>query len=637
MANTLTFANRTITDAELFGDIAYTADLNDGDEFAIGNTASASAEFVTDIQLPLYTSDAVNGTFTWARDSTSKGRYYITEVTKEDGFYTVTAYDAMILLETNVSALSLTFPLSVSAAASAIATYIGCTVSGTIYNGSLTVSALDDNMTIRELLGYVAEASGCSVKVDGSDHLCFMYYDDSGITLTASDYKKINIADYSCTAIDRVTIFDSYGNLKAEAGTGDNALYIQGNPFLEEAQTAAAQAILGNVSGIVYTPLTCELFDEEGLEIGTMATFGTTQTLIMHLESSESGAMAQSVGSDTRAEYNKSVDIVASEARVLAEAALETAENTDQYFWMASTGSDTGVHITEVPREDFIADPQNGGGNIVARSNGIAVRDGLTELATFGASGAVIGIPTEAHTSIDEDGMQIYTVNSNDTLVQLANIGYGAGQGESGTATAPYYTFGTRASGSTIGNYSVAEGRNVQATGYCSHASGVGTVAGGGQFVIGMYNKAGSALFAIGNGYTDSSRRNAFEVYDEGEVRSGIETPNSSVYVTASTGTRVSCGVARSGMVVQLTLTFRNTSSVASGSNVFVGTLNYWRPLQTVTGDAYYGEHALSGRISTSGTVTIRNASPTAVTISSENSSTISFTYITGDQTIYGE
>ena len=407
MANTLTFANRTITDAELFGDIAYTADLNDGDEFTIGNTASASVEFVTDIQLPLYSKDTVNGTFTWTKDSTAKGRYYITEVTKEDGFYTVTAYDAMILLETNVSALSLTFPLSVSAAASAIATYIGCTVSGTIYNGSLTVSALDDNMTIRELLGYVAEASGCSVKIDGSDHLCFMYYEDSGITLTASDYKKINIADYSCTAIDRVTIFDSYGNLKAEAGTGDNALYIQGNPFLEEAQTAAAQAILGNVSGIVYTPLTCELFDEEGLEIGTMATFGTTQTLIMHLESSESGAMAQSVGSDTRAEYNKSADIVASEARVLAEAALETAENTDQYFWMASTGSDTGVHITEVPREDFIADPQNGGGNLVAKSSGVAVRDGLTELANFGETVTIgkvakanVTIPTETSTVV---------------------------------------------------------------------------------------------------------------------------------------------------------------------------------------------------------------------------------------------
>lgn len=70
----------------------------------------------------------------------------------------------------------------------------------------------------------------------------------------------------------------------------------------------------------------------------------------------------------------------------VADKAAKIAGNTRQYFWFTSEGTDTGAHITEIPQEDFLADPENGGGNLLARSNGIAVRDGLTELATFGES-----------------------------------------------------------------------------------------------------------------------------------------------------------------------------------------------------------------------------------------------------------
>lgn len=157
-----------------------------------------------------------------------------------------------------------------------------------------------------------------------------------------------------------------------------------------------------------------------------------------------------------------------------AESALQIAEDTNQYFWHTETGTDTGAHITEVPKEDFEADPTNGGGNLLARSNGIAVRDGLTELATFGASGAQIGQSGAAHSVIDANGQRFY---ASDGSTELANIGYGQGASESGTATAPYYTFGTRRTGTSIGNYSHAEGVNTVASAYASHAEGKNTYA----------------------------------------------------------------------------------------------------------------------------------------------------------------
>lgn len=76
----------------------------------------------------------------------------------------------------------------------------------------------------------------------------------------------------------------------------------------------------------------------------------------------------------------KRVDDVATEAHKIAG-------NTDQYFWHVTSGTDTGAHLTEKPQEEFLADPENGGGNLLARSNGIAIRDGLTELAQFSADG----------------------------------------------------------------------------------------------------------------------------------------------------------------------------------------------------------------------------------------------------------
>jgi hypothetical protein len=80
-------------------------------------------------------------------------------------------------------------------------------------------------------------------------------------------------------------------------------------------------------------------------------------------------------------------------AQETANQAYRIAGTTNQYFWFRGTGDDTGAHITEIPQEQW-DDPDSpyyqSGGNLLARSNGIAVRDGLTELATFGADGTTI-------------------------------------------------------------------------------------------------------------------------------------------------------------------------------------------------------------------------------------------------------
>ena len=95
-------------------------------------------------------------------------------------------------------------------------------------------------------------------------------------------------------------------------------------------------------------------------------------------------------------------------AKLWATNALSIAGNTDQYFWFTGTGTDTGAHITEVPKNTFLADPTHGGGNLIARSNGIAARNGLTELATFGANGSRVGVSGSAAVTTQTDGIRLY-------------------------------------------------------------------------------------------------------------------------------------------------------------------------------------------------------------------------------------
>lgn len=101
----------------------------------------------------------------------------------------------------------------------------------------------------------------------------------------------------------------------------------------------------------------------------------------------DKAARAAQATADVAVTEAEAASEMSAEARQVARAAAKIAGDTEQHFWFTETGADTGAHITEKTQEDFLADPDNGGGNLLARSNGIAVRDGLAELAQFSGTG----------------------------------------------------------------------------------------------------------------------------------------------------------------------------------------------------------------------------------------------------------
>ena len=83
-----------------------------------------------------------------------------------------------------------------------------------------------------------------------------------------------------------------------------------------------------------------------------------------------------------------------------------------------------------------------------------------------------VGRADAGHSIIDSNGMRIY---GGDGQEELANIGYGEGNAETGTDVAPYYTLGYRIGDN--GNYSMAAGDAVEASGAYSFAEGSSTTA----------------------------------------------------------------------------------------------------------------------------------------------------------------
>lgn len=234
------------------------------------------------------------------------------------------------------------------------------------------------------------------------------------------------------------------------------------------------------------------------------------------VKSAEASDESNSIGTEYPITQRlQNLDRKTGKAQATADNAYSIADNTNQYFWFTGTGTDTGAHITEIPQEQW-DDPNSPyyhtGGNLLARSNGIAVRNGLTELATFGANGISLGQDADgkSRSEIGTAGMRIVQ-KVNGTDKQIANLGYGLGKTDvGGNANAPYYDLGIRLTNSDIGNYSVAEGLSAISSGYASHAEGLECSATGNYaHAEGMYSVASGAT-AHAEGYnTRASKQGA--------------------------------------------------------------------------------------------------------------------------------
>lgn len=212
-------------------------------------------------------------------------------------------------------------------------------------------------------------------------------------------------------------------------------------------------------------------------------------------------------------------------------------------------------YITNITDGIFVA-PEGQGPNDTQTPTGWRIKDALelikSGISVFrvwlegGLAKVRIGESDGNHALLDGDSFDIYHDET-----QMAHFGYGDGNASSGTGTAPYYTLGRRADTTTnvysssstysvgarvlydneeyiciraittpeawtakhwqrsIGNWSVAVGNRVTASGYSSYAEGNGTTAIGGSS-----HAEGSSTFVSGIGSHAEGSNTSVSGYD---------------------------------------------------------------------------------------------------------------------------
>lgn len=339
----------------------------------------------------------------------------------------------------------------------------------------------------------------------------------------------------------------------------------------------------------------------------------------------------------------------------------------------ASAAAKTATtYITHIDNNGIRVHPSSTQNNsVVINASGMEVFKGGTAAANsvaFYGDTARIGKDASgaSRTTIAPSGMQILRkVGTTDKV--LANIGYGSGTSESGTADAPYYSFGTRTG--SVGNYSFTTGLSNTASGYCSFAGGENCQAPeSDSFVYGyrlVSNQAFQAVFGhdndpniegefiIGNGIGDNSKGNSMtlslgDLYLHGsDVRIRCRSPYLSTNGVSIakpeelfSSSRVSITnasyeykVIRLGWTAMLIFRGTKSTATAAGANVFDVGLNAAVPipmLNYATSATHFGSNALTGCAYNGGDgkthVRIRNAS-TASLAGFSDDLIITFTY----------
>ena len=205
---------------------------------------------------------------------TLAGTYWAVKPTSQTrNTYKVYAYDAVSRLDsvqsTWLRSIQDQFPMTLWKFAGLVAQRCGVTIANSSLprNGTYLVQAFyADNLTGRQLLAWVAEASCTFLRATSDGKIEFAWYTDystsQSIGPTVYIRDGLSHDKFQTAPVVKVQIRqsdDDVGVLYPSDESGSNALVIQGNLLLTSATAEAlkpvAQAIFKTMQGVTYTPL----------------------------------------------------------------------------------------------------------------------------------------------------------------------------------------------------------------------------------------------------------------------------------------------------------------------------------------------------------------------------------------------
>lgn len=246
----------------------------------------------------------------------------------------ISALDYMVLFDREVNASALSFPIHVDALIQKICSICNATLAtdvSVLPNHYFSIGGLPDTnqkLTYRQLLQWCAQLTGTCAFMDGSGRLVLKWYEQTGVTITASERYSSDMLENDIT-ITGFTCDDGKGNTYL-SGTADYTLDLSDCGFLTNAYDGVLKELQAARGGFSYRPYSATiksapyLFpldmirykDKDGIVHDTIV---TNVTLALNCNTAISGAGETVISSS----YTQSTSGVTSQQAATDRANLE--------------------------------------------------------------------------------------------------------------------------------------------------------------------------------------------------------------------------------------------------------------------------------------------------------------------------
>lgn len=150
----------------------------------------------------------------------------------------VDANDQMTLFDTDMPTSLQEYTGTLAGMATALCTHVGVSLKSTDFlNATMSVTLTaeqSENKTMREVLGWVAEAACSNARFNRDGLLEFVWFSPVNVTFDEHNYTEFTPNWYETKAIDGLHIRNADSTEEYVFGAGTNAYMIQDNPFLRQ-------------------------------------------------------------------------------------------------------------------------------------------------------------------------------------------------------------------------------------------------------------------------------------------------------------------------------------------------------------------------------------------------------------------
>lgn len=197
------------------------------------------------------------------------GRFNIDVADRQKNTIQIKAVDNMINLDKPYSLSKLSYPATLYQIYTNICNVADIPVGTTSFpNKDYVVEVRpDDDLTLRDVLGYVAELSGTFAKCNRHGALELKWYEQTDITLSPANRFNFKPSD---DVIQIKGVMATVEDKTYLTGTDDYAIDVTENPLLQGDYETVLPNIFNNVKGTVFTPYTSDWQGNPAIQAGDL-------------------------------------------------------------------------------------------------------------------------------------------------------------------------------------------------------------------------------------------------------------------------------------------------------------------------------------------------------------------------------